>query len=86
MDILLACKGPSTRVQIRVRIDIRFRAQFDAKELRVLILYPAPITTVCKDISDKIVPKFYCNPPLAPNRTPNRTLIRTRTRIRTCRG
>jgi hypothetical protein len=73
------CKRPSTRV----RISVRFRAQFAAKGLRGLILYQAPITTVCKHISEQIDPKLDSNPPLAPNRTPNRTPIRTQ--IRTCR-
>jgi hypothetical protein len=52
--------GPSKRVWIRVRIAIRFLAQFAAIELRVLILYHTPITTVCKHISAKIDPKFDC--------------------------
>jgi hypothetical protein len=72
-------KGPSTRVRIRVRIGIRFRARFATKGVGGLIIYHAPITTICKHILEKINPKFDCNPSLAPNRTPNRA------RIRTCR-
>jgi hypothetical protein len=54
-----------TRVKIRVKIPIRFRAQFPPNGLRVLIIYHTPITTVCKNISEKIDPKFDCDPPLA---------------------
>jgi hypothetical protein len=49
----------------------------------VFILYPTPITTGCKHISEKMDPEFDCNSPLAPNRTPHRMLIRTQ--ILTCR-
>jgi hypothetical protein len=37
--------GPSTRVQIRVRIAIQFRARFVAQGGKVLSLYHAPIIT-----------------------------------------
>jgi hypothetical protein len=50
---------------------------FAAKGLRVLILYHTPITTICKQISEQIDPKFDCYLPLAAKRTPNRTSIRT---------
>jgi hypothetical protein len=80
---LVLTKGPSTCVRNRVRIAVRFRARLAAKGLKVFILYHTPITTVCKHISDKIDPKFDCNPPLTPNRTPNHTPIRTQ--IRMCR-
>jgi hypothetical protein len=73
----------STRVQIRVRIFVRFHVRFAYKTNRDLILHPDSITTICLPISRKMYPSFICCTPLAPNRTQNRKANRTKNR--TCR-
>jgi hypothetical protein len=53
-------KGPSTRVQTRVQITVRFCAQFAAKELWVLYIYHTHITTVAIHLWHQIVHRIVC--------------------------